>query len=137
MRDALLRLRLSRVRSWSRRRLAAAACTTAGLIMSLITVIECAANIPKGSQPFALALPACLMTVGGLAWLAIPDAWTAWRRGFQQGWQTAMGVQPEGLTSDLPARAHREQGQTARLADSRPTVCQLAAGNEAQRPGNP
>jgi hypothetical protein len=136
VRNALMRLLLSYARSWAHKR-AATACTTVGLVTSLITVIVCAMNVIHGSLSFALAVPACLTSVGGLLGLIIPDAWTAWRRGFQQGWQTAMQAQPDGLGSDIPAKARREQGQTARLGDGRPTICRLAAGNDAQRPTNP
>jgi hypothetical protein len=137
VRDAQLRLGLSRVRCWTRRRLAAAGCLLIGLITVLITVIVTAVNAVTAQQAIALALSAGMTTLSGLLGTAIPDVWTAWRRGFRQGYQAAAAeVQPEGLGSDLPAKARRERGQTARLAEGRPTTRRLAAGNGALRPPN-
>jgi len=42
-------------------------------------------NATSATRVIALAVLATLATTGGMIGLAIPDAWAAWRRGFQEG----------------------------------------------------
>jgi uncharacterized YccA/Bax inhibitor family protein len=57
----------------------------AGMVLDAITVIVCALNVVSAQQAVAMALPAGLLTAGGMIGLLLPDPWVAWRRGFQQG----------------------------------------------------
>jgi hypothetical protein len=82
------------VAAWRRVRLAAW-CTAVGLALSLVTVTLSAFNAVSTQQAIALAMPAVLITVGGIAGLIVPDAWIAWRRGFRHGCEAAMVVQPQ------------------------------------------
>jgi hypothetical protein len=61
----------------------------AGGILIGITVALSAVNAVSPQQSIALALPAALLTIGGLIRAVAPDAWTAWRRGFKAGCDTA------------------------------------------------
>jgi hypothetical protein len=61
--------------------------------MSSVTVVVSALNKVTTQQAVALAVPAVLLTVGGLAFRVVSDAWIAWRRGFRQGCQTALTSQ--------------------------------------------
>ena len=70
----------------------------AGGILTGITVVLSAVNAVSTVQSIALALPAALLTIGGLIRAAAPDAWTAWRRGFRAGCDTVRQLpgRPEG-----------------------------------------
>jgi uncharacterized membrane protein len=102
-----------RVRSWSRTRLAAWS-TAAGATLALATVIVSALDAVSAQQAIAMALPAGLTTVGGLIRTKVPDAWAAWRRGFQHGSEAAVRCQPRGQAGDVTVKAFRE----SRLASS-------------------
>ena len=132
MRDALLKARLNLARSWTDKPVATGSLTL-GLTGVLITVILCLNNALSGTQPIALALSTGMTTVGGLLGTLIPDAWTAWRRGFRQGCETALRSQPDVLVSDLHARPHREHGQTARLAVVHRLPVDDSRGQRSQR----
>jgi hypothetical protein len=95
-----------KVRSWPRARLAAWE-TTGGLALSSVTVTLSALNAISGTQAIALALPAMLATIGGTFGLFIPDAWMAWRRGFQYGCNTALRCQAYHVPADVDADALR------------------------------
>jgi hypothetical protein len=60
-------------------------CAVAGMVLDLATVIVCALNVVSAQQAIAMALPAALITAGGMIGWLLPDPWVAWRRGFQQG----------------------------------------------------
>jgi hypothetical protein len=66
-------------------------CVAAGLVLDVATVIVCACNVVSAQQAIAMALPAGLITAGGMIGLLLPDPWVAWRRGFQQGCAAAAG----------------------------------------------
>ena len=76
------------VGAWRRARFAA--WTTAwGIALSLVTVALSALNAISAQQAIAMALPAVLITVSGIAGRIVPDAWIAWRRGFRHGCEAA------------------------------------------------
>jgi hypothetical protein len=54
-------------------------------------------NVVDAQRLIALALPATIMTTGGLINVLVPDVWTAWRRGFQQGCRVGALAQREGF----------------------------------------
>lgn len=91
-----LRQRIGRKQSLGRARLAVW-CTVTGAVVTLLTVILSATDMISAQQAIALALPAGTITLIGVIGKTIPDAWTAWRRGFQQGCETAMRSDPGGL----------------------------------------
>ncbi|HWF83048.1 MAG TPA: hypothetical protein VN695_20925 [Streptosporangiaceae bacterium] len=78
----------------------------------MITVILSASNQVSAQQAIAMALSAGVIAQGGLLGLFIPDAWTAWRRGFQHGCEAALKSQSDdlGVDSKTP-KTHREPGQ--------------------------
>jgi hypothetical protein len=61
----------------------------AGTILDVATVIVCAFNAVSAQQAIAMALPAALITGGGIIVLLVPDPWLAWRRGFMHGCDAA------------------------------------------------
>jgi len=61
-----------------------------GITTVVITVILSATNAVSAQQAIAMALPAAVTALSGMLGLFIPDAWTAWRRGFRQGCEAAM-----------------------------------------------
>jgi hypothetical protein len=65
-----------------------------GAILDVATVIVCALNAISAQQAIAMALPAALLTAGGLIALLLPDPWCAWRRGFMHGCQAAARSDP-------------------------------------------
>ena len=109
--DALLRQRFGRARFSARERVTAW-CTVAGTTTVVITVILSAANAVSAQQAIAMALPAGVTALGGLLGLIIPDAWTAWRRGFRQGCEAAMMYHSDSR-ADLPinTKTRREQSK--------------------------
>jgi len=92
-------------------------CTAGGITASVITVILSVANAISTQQAIAMALSAGLTAAGGLVGTIIPDAWTAWRRGFRQGCEAALRAQSDDFGSDVTTKARREQGQ--RFANDR------------------
>jgi hypothetical protein len=81
-------------------------CVVAGLVLDAVTVVVCLLNVISVQQAIAMALPAALTTAGGVIGSLVPDPWTAWRRGFQQGCaaaarceacQGAVDVTPPGV----------------------------------------
>jgi hypothetical protein len=83
----------------------------AGGILTGITVALSAVNAVSPQQSIALALPAALLTIGGLIRAAAPDAWTAWRRGFKAGCDTAQQLPtwPEDSWVQRKNRRRRER----------------------------
>jgi hypothetical protein len=90
-----------------RRRARFAAWSTAvGIALSSVTVALSALNTISTQQAIAMALPAVLITVGGIAGWIVPDAWTAWRRGFRHGCEAALTNQAYLLqASDSESKA--------------------------------
>jgi hypothetical protein len=52
-----------------------------------------------------LAMLAMVTTIGGLIGMLVPDAWAAWRRGFQQGCEAATRCQTHRLPGKTVADA--------------------------------
>jgi hypothetical protein len=61
----------------------------AGMILDAATVIVCALNVVSAQQAVAMALPAGLITAGGMIGSLLRDPCVAWRRGFQHGLDAA------------------------------------------------
>lgn len=83
----------------------------AGGILTGITVALSAVNAVSPQQSIALALPAALLTIGGLIRAVAPDAWTAWRRGFKAGCDTArqLPTSPDGSSVQSKQRRRRKR----------------------------
>jgi uncharacterized membrane protein len=109
--DALLRPRFGRSRFSLRERLAVW-CTVVGITAVVITVVVCIANMVTAQQAIALALLALITSLGGLLALIVPDPWTAWRRGFRQGCETALNCQQDDQGADATTpKTRRERGK--------------------------
>ena len=113
MQDVLLRKRPGCTRPSPRERLSKG-CTAGGAIASVITVVISASDLVTAQQAIAMALASALATMGGLVVTIIPDAWTAWRRGFRQGCEAGLEAQARDIGSDVTATTRREQGQRYR-----------------------
>lgn len=70
-----------------------------GGILTATTIVLSAVNAVSPQQSVALALPAAVLTIGGLLGAVVPDAWTAWRRGFKVGCQAGLQAQTEPAES--------------------------------------
>jgi hypothetical protein len=79
-------------------------CTVAGTLLDVATTIVCALNAVSAQQAIAMALPAGLITAGGMIALLVPDPWAAWRRGFQQGSAAAVRCDACPTMVDLTAK---------------------------------
>jgi hypothetical protein len=64
-------------------------------------------SVLRANQVVALAVLATLTTAGGIG-LVIPDAWAAWRRGFQQGFMLAKNREVQRTQSSPRARRTRK-----------------------------
>ena len=101
-------------------------CTAVGVAGILATVAMCAISAITTLHAIALALPAETFTLVGVLQMTVPDALTAWRRGFQHGCQAALRSQADVLMPDVPERS----SQVA-LTDRRPdTDAHRSAGSE-------
>ena len=97
-----------------RRRARLAAWTiTVGVALSSATVAVSALNVVSTQQAIAMALPAVLITLGGMAGWIVPDAWIAWRRGFRRGCEVAA---PNSQADLVRAHDAGNQLREARLA---------------------
>jgi len=85
----------------------AALCAVAGGSLTLATVVLGLLNAASVPQVIALALLATLATAGGMIGLVIPDAWAAWRRGFQQGFKLGVNRRAQRTQSDCGPRRTR------------------------------
>ncbi|MGO8956293.1 MAG: hypothetical protein ACLQFR_02795 [Streptosporangiaceae bacterium] len=75
----------------------AALWTFFGGILASVTIILSALNLGSAQQSIALAVPALVMTIGGLINTLVPDSWTAWRRGFKQGCRVGAMCQRDAM----------------------------------------
>lgn len=88
----------------------AAWCTLVGITAVVLTVILCATDAVSPQQAIAMALPSAVIALGGLLALIVPDPWTAWRRGFRQGCETALRCQQGDQDTDINTpKGGREQ----------------------------
>jgi hypothetical protein len=100
-----------------------------GTFLTLVTMVLCISNSISAQQAIALALIAVMTTLGGWIGLIVPDAWIAWRRGFQQGCKAAMGSEAPHPTAQAAAeKGPRGSGES--------TVTELLArsGTRSGRP---
>ena len=74
---------------WPPRR-PAAMCAVVGGLLTLVTTVLCVSNVVSTQQGIVLAISAVLITLGGWFGVIVPDAWIAWRRGFQLGYEAAI-----------------------------------------------
>jgi hypothetical protein len=88
----------------------AALCAATGGSLTLATVVLGLFNKLSAQQLIALAVLATLATAGWIG-LVIPDAWAAWRRGFQQGFKLAMNREAQRTQSTY--RGHRTRKSLA------------------------
>ena len=105
--------------------------TAAGTALSSVTVALSALNTISTQQAIAMALPAVLITVGGIANWVVPDAWIAWRRGFRHGCKAAVNSQAYALlTENAGNQPHAIQDAKATAISARPycVVCGRAYG---------
>jgi len=65
-------------------------------------------NAASATRVIALAVLATLATTGGIIGLVIPDAWAAWRRGFQEGFKLGMNRQAQRRQSSYRAGRTRK-----------------------------
>jgi hypothetical protein len=104
----------------------------AGALLTLVTMGLCISNAISAQQAIGLALPAAVATLGGWIGMVVPDAWIAWRRGFQQGCKIASGgpplpsrASPDGISqsngdsavTDLVARCGTRSGRRTQPSD--------------------
>jgi hypothetical protein len=87
------------IAAWRRARFAAWV-TAVGIGLSSVTVALSAGNAISTQQAIALALPAVLISVGGVGGWVVLDAWIAWRRGFHRGRNAALASQACLLQAD-------------------------------------
>jgi hypothetical protein len=80
MRDGLAQQTSNKL-AWRTRPKRALLWIAPGGILTGITLVLSAFNAVSRQQSIALALQAAVLTIGGLIGAAVPDAWTAWRRG--------------------------------------------------------
>jgi hypothetical protein len=105
--------------------------TTAGTALSSVTVALSALNRISTQQAIAMALPAVLITVGGIVSWLVPDAWIAWRRGFRHGCKAALNSQAYVLlTENAGNEPHAIQDAKATAISALPycVVCGRAYG---------
>src|SRR5215470_7425168 len=112
-----LRQRIGGSQSWPRARLAVW-CAVAGAVVTLLTVILSATDAISAQQAIALALPAGMITLIGVIGRTVPDAWTAWRRGFRQGCEAAQRSDPGGLKASERSPRNSESGSEGPNADN-------------------
>jgi uncharacterized membrane protein len=98
---------LRMIRSNPRTRLAPW-CAAFGAVLSLVTVIVSALDAISAQQAIAMALPAGMTTVFGMIAMTVPDAWVAWRRGFQHGYETAVKSEPLSLAVEHNSKGFRQ-----------------------------
>jgi hypothetical protein len=80
---------------------AGAVAVCVGIVLGLCTVLVSATNMISAQQAIAMALPAIVGIIGGLVRSLVFDSWTAWRRGFEQGCQTALAYgRPNSSAND-------------------------------------
>jgi hypothetical protein len=80
-------------------------CTVAGLAAAVAIVILSAINAVSAQQAIALILPAAITALVGLNLMIVPDALTAWRRGFRQGCEATLKAQSDGSGSDVTTKS--------------------------------
>jgi hypothetical protein len=91
--------------------------TCAGIGLGLSTIVFSATNTISAQQAIAMAVPAIVAIIVGLVRMVVLDSWTAWRRGFEQGCQTALIYRLCGSNGDEPdGPNHNGAVDTGRMA---------------------
>ena len=91
-----------------------AALLAAGGSLTVATVVLGLLNATSATRVIALAVLATLATTGGMIGLVIPDAWAAWRRGFQEGFKLGMNRQAQWRRSSYRAGRTRKPAAEGR-----------------------
>jgi hypothetical protein len=99
----------------------------AGALLTLLTIVLSVSNAISTQQAIGLALPATVATLGGWISMTVPDAWIAWRRGFQQGCKVAMSCR----TTPMPARSAADPTEAG---TGEPSVIHLVARSGGRAP---
>lgn len=107
--------RVRQAYSWGQGRPGAVG-TGIGVVLGLSTVAFSATNMISAQQAIAMAVPAIVAMTGGLIRMLVLDAWTAWRRGFEQGCQAALASSRPGLSTDASESDLSGLADTGRLA---------------------
>jgi hypothetical protein len=79
----------------------------AGTVLDVATVIVSGLNAVSAQQAIAMALPAGLITAGGVIAVLLPDPWAAWRRGFQHGCEAAIQCEQPRARPAIPVKSAR------------------------------
>ena len=115
----------------------AALCAAAGGSLTVATVVVGLLNATSAPQVIALAMLATLADVAAMIGFVVPDAWAAWRRGFQQGFISAMSRQAQRTQSSRRTRRTRKSvaaDRPAPIADHQPgSIAQGEASGDSQR----
>jgi hypothetical protein len=97
--------------------------TAAGTALSSVTVALSALNTISTQQAIAMALPAVLITVGGMASWIVPDAWIAWRRGFRHGCKAGLNSRAYALLAENVSNEPRVIQDANEMTTSAPPYC--------------
>jgi hypothetical protein len=106
----------------------------AGTLLTLLTILLGISNAISAQQTIALALLATVAMLRGVIRMIVPDAWIAWRQGFQHGCQVGISCQAshldvmtapdtiplrsgEPMATDLLARSRTRARRRIGLAD--------------------
>ena len=76
-----------------------------GGILGLATIVLGVCEIVDTRRLIALAVPATVLSIGGLINVLIPDALTAWRRGFAEGCRAGAMAERDGVYSGSTVKA--------------------------------
>jgi hypothetical protein len=68
-----------------------------GAFLTVLTMALCFSNAVSTKDAIALALPAAVITLRGWIGIIVPDAFIAWRKGFQEGCKAAQMADPSAM----------------------------------------
>ena len=97
--------------------------TVAGIALSSVTVILSAVNAISGPQAIAMALPAMVATIGGILGVIVPEAWIAWRRGFDFGYKSAVTCQTHRFSPEASMNSVRHVRSATVVSDLHTRQC--------------
>lgn len=78
-----------------------------GILLTMTTMATGLSNLISPQQTIAMALFAGLITFGSVLRIIVPNAWTAWRRGFREGCRIAL----QSYRRELPPAAAEEPSE--------------------------
>ncbi len=97
--------------------------TALGLALSSVTVVLSLLNAISVREAIVMASLATAITIAGrIGWL-VPDAWIAWRRGFQRGCEAALSCQTCQLPGDVTVPLDTRNPESQICGQSRTWVC--------------